>query len=77
VKLIFEVCRKKRLGSQSVMEDASGTNNKSHLCDFIQETGQEKRPARMVGLSSLDSARFGTDAECGNRGWKLRQRGER
>jgi hypothetical protein len=42
----FESCRGTRLGSPSVMEDANG---------IIQETGQEQRPARMVGLSNLDS----------------------
>ncbi len=30
----------------SVMEDG--------MCDHIQETGQERRPARMVGKSSLE-----------------------
>jgi hypothetical protein len=35
-----------RLGSPIVMEDVTGA---------IQETGQEQRPARMVGLSHLDS----------------------
>ena len=28
-----------------------------------QETGQEKRPARMVGLRSLESTFFGRDAQ--------------
>jgi hypothetical protein len=41
-------CRKERFGSPSVQEDAMGSV-------LIQETGQEQRPARMVGHSSLDS----------------------
>ena len=31
--------------------------------DRYQETGQEKRPARMVGLPSLESTSLGKDAE--------------
>jgi hypothetical protein len=46
-------CRTRRCGHPSVMEDAIGN---------IQETGQEQRPARMVGLSSLDSVQSGTEA---------------
>jgi hypothetical protein len=45
-KEILTSCRRKRIGSPSVMEDANG---------IIQETRQEQRPARMVGLSNLDS----------------------
>lgn len=41
------VCRRTRLGSPSVMDDATGSQ--------IQETGQGQRPARMVGQPNLDS----------------------
>jgi hypothetical protein len=64
-------CRRKRLGSPSVKEDAMGF--------LIQETGQEKRPARMVGHSSLDSsstAQNHMDVNSGDRAKLLRQRGE-
>jgi len=61
-------CRRRRHGSQSIMEDAIGN---------IQETGHEQRPARMVGLFSLDSAQSSKDAGRGYRGRLLRQRGER
>lgn len=54
--------RRKRFVNPSIMEDA---NNKREAMDVasIQETGQEKRPARMVGLSGLDSAQ--NDMEVG------------
>ena len=53
--LDFNECRETRPGSaQSVMEDA-----KAH----IQETRQEQRPARMVGLSSLDSSPFDMEVD--------------
>jgi hypothetical protein len=58
----YKVCRRTRLGSPSVMEDARGNT--------IQETGQEQRPARMAGLSSLDSsttAQTHTDVSRGDR----------
>jgi len=42
-----------RLDNPGVMEDANGN---------IQETGQEKRPARMAGSLSLDSTQAGMDA---------------
>ena len=50
-------------GNAGVMEDAMGTQN-GLLRSSIQETGQEKRPARMVGYSSLDSARPSKEAGC-------------
>lgn len=56
--------RETRIGSphSSVMEDAqSGYTWASHDA-LIQETGQKQRPARMVGLSSLDSATPRMDA---------------
>jgi hypothetical protein len=51
-------CRVNQLGCPNVMEDVEGV---------FQETGQEKRPARMVGLLSLDSAKLSKDA-----GWDSR-----
>jgi hypothetical protein len=63
----FLRCRTIKLDSLSVMEDATGKNNKSRS-DLIQETGQEPVPARMVGLSSLDfKANLGMEAEHGVR----------
>lgn len=60
--------RKARSGSPSVMEDAEGSK--------IQETGQKQRPARMVGLSSLDSfAQTDMEVGTGDR-TDLRRRGE-
>ena len=53
----------RRLEIAGVMEDAMGKPN-GLFKSPIQETGQEQRPARMVGLSSLDSARPSTDAGC-------------
>jgi hypothetical protein len=46
-----------------VMEDAKGKHSEL-LVSSIQETGQEQRPARMVGLSSLDSAQTSMEAGC-------------
>ena len=68
-----ESCRRKRLGSPKVMDDArevAGT--------LIQETGQVKRPARMVGLSSLDSsaAQTRTEASREHRANSLRRKGD-
>ena len=64
-------CRRKRLGSPNVKDDVRGVS--------FQETGQEQRPARMVGLSSLDSesARDHMDVNRSDRAKFLRhQRGE-
>lgn len=63
----FTSCRQRRLGSPSVMEDAKGEQYQPLFSGSIQETGQEQRPARMVGLSSLDLAKSSKDA-----GWKFR-----
>jgi hypothetical protein len=49
------------------MEDAKGEQYQLPSGNLIQETGQEQRPARMVGLSSLDLAKSSMDA-----GWKFR-----
>ena len=49
-----ESCREMRFGSTSIRNDVKRA---------IQETGQEQRPARMVGQSSLLSAQ--TDMEVG------------
>jgi hypothetical protein len=70
-------CREKRPRISSVMEDAEGANKGSPQCDLIQETGQEQRPARMVGLSSLDSVYSSKDAGWDREGQLLRRRGER
>lgn len=54
MSLEVKVCRGKRLAGKNsmpnVMEDSTGEK-----AVLIQETGQEQRPARMVGLSDLDS----------------------
>jgi hypothetical protein len=55
--------------TRRVMEDICG--------DIIQETGQEQRPARMVGLLSLDSAATGKDASPDLRIPRMRKRGRR
>ena len=74
-------CREKRLGSPDVMEDA-GPSTWEIVQDgtpesvSIQETRQEQRPARMVGLSSLDFAQTGMEAGGGNRAQSQRRRGE-
>lgn len=69
--------RRRRLGSTFIMEDENGTKNEA-LSASIQETGQEQRPARMVGLSGLESniAEAGMEAGRGNRVQELRRRGE-
>jgi hypothetical protein len=60
-------CRRTRLGSPVIMEDETGK---------IQETRQEKRPARMVGCSNFDSfAEPHMDVSRGHRD-SPRQRGE-
>ncbi len=61
-------CRRTRLGSPSVMDDAMVS---------IQETGQEQRPARMVGLPALDSQKSSMEAGVGDRVQVLRRKGER
>lgn len=68
-------CRKIELVYTGVMEDASGVNTKLLKNSLIQETGQEQRPARMVGLSSLDSAESSMEAGCRYRAQLLGQRG--
>ena len=51
-----------RLGSSDTSDGASGNNAAKAV---IQETRQEQRPARMVGLSSHDSAQVDRkSAEC-------------
>lgn len=64
----IQVSCRKRLGSRDTQEEASGN---------IQETRQEQRPARMAGLSGLDSQKAGFDMEVdGDRADSLRRRGE-
>lgn len=53
----IRVCRGKRLGRPGVMDDACGHT--------IQETSREQRPARMVGLSGLDSHEADAGMEAG------------
>lgn len=53
-------CRRTRLESSSVMDDA---RVKKPIHFGIQETGQEQWPARMVGLASSDYSPARTDAE--------------
>ena len=69
-------CRRKRFGSPSVMEDAMGAKTETSEYVSIQETRQERWPARMVGFSSLDSASSGMEAGEGYRvsiSWKRRE----
>ena len=68
-------CYKQVPGCLSIMEDA-GKQKRSLEDDLIQETGQEVRPARMVGYSSLDSAKSSMDAGYDDRGYLLWRRGE-
>lgn len=56
--LNFEECREEIAGGKSVMEDAHGST-----IDPIQETGQELRPARMAGYTSLESVLSGKEAD--------------
>jgi hypothetical protein len=59
------------------MDDEHGTKGEaSEVASQIQETGPEQRPARMVGLSSLDSAQPDTEVGRGNRANSMRRRGE-
>ena len=67
----ISVCRRCQSGRPSVMEDAGDA-----VCVSIQETRQEQRPARMVGLSSLDFARTGMEASRCDQTELLRRRGE-
>ena len=62
-------CRKTRLGRPNIMDDVNG--------NAIQETGQEIRPARMAGLSSLDSAQSDTEVSRGDQVASVRRGGER
>ncbi len=67
--MIFKSYRGGRLGSIGVMEDAKGKNYRSRLSctgDQIQGTRHEQRPARMVGLLSLDSAQSSMEAGIGS-----------
>jgi hypothetical protein len=56
------------------MEDAHGNKKKLLKSGLIQETGQEKRPARMVGLFGSESAKSGMDAGCDDHVELMRQR---
>ncbi len=69
----FEIGLKKfrtvKLRFWTIMEDRGST--------IIQETGQDQRPARMVGYSSLDSAATGMEAGSDLSYSQMRRRGER
>ena len=71
--------RRTRFGNLSIMEDAAGNADvHEHVLGMlIRETGQEQQPARMAGLSSLDSiAESGMEASLSNRTLMLRKREE-
>jgi len=73
----IQVCRKTVAVRACVMDDAKdGYTNEAPECASIQETRQEHEPARMVGLSSLDSARAGMEAgRSGRNGLRQRESG--
>lgn len=58
----------------SIMDDAGKQKGPSEE-GLIQETGQEVRPARMVGYSSLDSAKPSMEAGYDARAYLLWRRG--
>jgi len=69
-EIVLTSCRVSRLGRPKNQDDSNGE---------IQETGQEQRPARMVGLSSLDSqksAESHMDVDRSDRQELMRRRGE-
>ncbi len=68
-------CRRTRLGDRSsIMEDANG-NPETFSKVSIQETGQEKRLARMAGLTGLDLSHTGMEAEQHHPAESSRRRG--
>ncbi len=71
-----KVCQEELLAHNRITEDANG-KTASQKCEAIQETGQEQRPARMVGLSSSDlPSRAGMEASRGTRAKFPWRRGE-
>lgn len=56
--LKFEESREAVSDGLCVMDDAPGSTS-----DPIQETGQELRPARMAGFTSLESVSIGKEAK--------------
>lgn len=68
-EMLIKVCRNRKPGCPSVTEDAGQCSENT---SYIQETRQEQRPARMVGLSSLDLAQASKDA-----GRSVQVRGQR
>ncbi len=68
--MICQSYRGRRLEVNCVMEDAKGKKTEPFKNGYIQETGHEQRPARMVGLLSLDSAQSSMEAGVGSR-WRL------
>ncbi len=61
-------CREWSPVSQNIMEDGVGIYNELSSNDSIQEMRHEQRPARMVGLLSLDSAESSKEAGLGENG---------
>lgn len=49
----IQVCRGKRIGNANIMDDVAAVHSVQ-----IQEARQDQRPARMEGLSNLDSHHF-------------------
>jgi hypothetical protein len=66
----FLKCRSTESSRPSVMEDARAEVFQ------IQETGQDQWPARMAGLTSLESIPFDMEVDVVDR-TQLRRRGER
>jgi hypothetical protein len=71
----FASCYKQVPGCLSIMEDACKQKRASEGV-LIQETGQEVRPARMVGYSSLISAKSSMEAGYDDHAYLLWRRGE-
>jgi hypothetical protein len=72
-----EEVRGTRLGGSSIRNDAELTNAVEQFT-AIQETRREQRPARMVGLSGLDSNAASSDRKSASASEPMvpRQRGE-
>jgi len=68
-------CRKAKLGDPCIREDATGKKETPESVS-IQETGQEQRPARMVGLSSSEDTQSAMEGGRDNRDLLRRRRVE-
>ena len=73
----FNSYRREQLIRSCIRKMQWAIKKKPTWVGIFQETGQEKRPARMVGLSSLDSALVSKDAKGTDRARTLRLRGRR